>query len=65
MDSVKEQGMVVPILKGEKKMFKAVNSKQLINNKHIILGSREKQHLLFLLVDLNLCYVLRRTCGVS
>ena len=38
-------------------MFKAFNSKQLTNNKHIILGSREKQHLLFSLVHLILCYV--------
>ena len=37
-------------------MFKAFNSKQLTNNKHIILGSREKQHLLFSLVHLILCY---------
>ena len=42
-------------------MFKAFNSKQLTNNKHIILGSREKQHLLFSLVHLILCYVLINT----
>ena len=40
-------------------MFKAFNSKQLTNNTnnmHIILGSREKQQLLFSLVHLILCY---------
>ena len=39
-------------------MFKAFNSKQLTNNKHIILGSREKQYLylLFSLVHLILCW---------
>ena len=37
-------------------MLKAFNSKQLTNNKHIILGSREKQHLLFSLVHLILCW---------
>jgi len=37
-------------------MFKAFYSKQLTNNKHIILGSREKQRLLFSLVHLILCY---------
>ena len=40
-------------------MFKAFNSKQLTNNtnnRHIILGSREKQHLLFSLVHLILCW---------
>jgi len=41
--------------KRREKMFKAFNSKQLTNNKHIILGSWKKQHLLFSLVHLLLC----------
>jgi hypothetical protein len=35
-------------------MFKAFNSKQLTNNKHIVLGSRERQRLLFFISTPNL-----------
>jgi len=51
--------------KRREKMFKAFNSKQLTNNKHIISGSREKQYLLFLSVHLISCYAFRRTYGIS
>ncbi|MBA7563536.1 hypothetical protein ES708_05195 [subsurface metagenome] len=48
-------GSVLCSYKRREKMFKAFNSKKLTNNKHIILGSREKQNLLFSLVHLILC----------
>ena len=41
-------------------MFKAFNGKKLTNNKQVILGSREKQHLLFSLVHLILCWAALR-----